>query len=177
MWTRLLSNLSIKEGLKSTMKDGVRVRPLISGRDKKELKNMFVTCGLPWIYDDPIIHNPSSPYNREFKTTSNDKHFHKRLEQIKKSVKLGEEKAQEYRKKRARRLIKATGVDQKSLDMLVAIGVREERKSKRKKKKAAARRAEKLGERTKRRRAVLKKYKPDPDAPKTRKEREIYNLL
>lgn len=147
---------------------------------------MFLTCGLPWVYKDPEIHSPSSPYNRGIKPSKNDKHFLKRIEQIKRNIKLADQKELQFRKDRATKLVKPVGLEKQLLTILVSMGMKD-RKGKKKKgvkkeKKVRTERSEQsekslLGPNAKGRKPVLSKTKPTPEDAEKRTMTEIKGIL
>ena len=185
MWTKLISTETIAKNIVPRIKNGIYIQPLIYGRKKAELRKMFLTCGLPWVYKDPEIHSPSSPYNRGIKPSKNDKHFLKRIEQIKRNIKLADQKELQFRKDRATKLVKPVGLEKQLLTILVSMGMKD-RKGKKKKavkkqkqKTERSERSEKniFGPNAKGRKPVLSKTKPTLEDAERRATTEIKGIL
>ncbi len=124
MWMKLLGSTSIQEGLRPQLVNGHHRPALIHGRNKAELKKMFASAGVPWIYENDEVNSPRSPYNRVPKVAHHYKRFETRLAKIAKQLTQADQKELEHRREE---LTKKTprGFDRHIIDVLAALGLRD----------------------------------------------------
>ena len=88
MWLRLLkNNANIGQMIKPQLMDGKWRKPLLSGRQKAELKQHFKAAGVPWIWENerPEVHE-TSVYNKKPKPTLKDRAFEGKIAMIRKNL-------------------------------------------------------------------------------------------
>ena len=93
MWIKLLANDSIATLTRPNFVNGKWHKPVIQGRQKKQLKVYFQRAGVPWIYDKerPEIHETST-YNRKPKGSNFKNNYETRLAMIRKNLSTMDDK-------------------------------------------------------------------------------------
>ena len=76
-------------------------KPVISGRNKAELKRTFEMCNVPWIYEEPrpLVHKTSA-YNRKPKGSRQELEFESRIATIRKNLSTQETRLEKLRQDR-----------------------------------------------------------------------------
>ena len=87
--------------IKPTFVNGNWHKPVISGRNKAELKSYFHQAGMPWIYEqpDPLVHEKSA-YNRKPKGKKVDNDFESRIATIRKNLSTQDDRLEKLRQER-----------------------------------------------------------------------------
>ncbi len=185
MWVKLLGSMSIREGLQSSMVNGVYRPPLITGRKKAELRKIFIQCGLPWIYEEPQLHHVDSPYNRPIRAALHDKRFTKRLEDIQKQLKDSDQKELQYRREQVAKKVPQS-LDRYVIDMLAALGMRDKlvlkkgikaEKAEKAEKADSARKTREKTKAAKKKTGVVKRIQSDIKVSAPRRHKERYSLI
>jgi len=101
MWIKLLqNNANIGEMIKPQYVNGTWRKPMISGRNKKDLKRYFESAGVPWLYGSRPETHVTSCYNRKPKGTSRINSYETRIAMIRKNLALQDEKSLKLRQDR-----------------------------------------------------------------------------
>ena len=81
--------------------NGTWRKPVIGGRQKKELKMYFKRAGVPWIYEPerPAVHETSA-YNKKPKGTKFRNNYEVRLTTVRKNLSTMEERVDKMRMER-----------------------------------------------------------------------------
>ena len=98
MWIKLLQKDSLNTLMRPQFVNGKWRKPMIQGRQKKELKRYFEAAGVPWIYDKerPEVHETSS-YNRRPKGSAAYNNYETRLAMIRKNLSTMDDKIEKAR--------------------------------------------------------------------------------
>ena len=102
MWIKLLQrNKNIGEMIKPQYINGHWQNPVISGKNKAQLKSYFNQAGVPWIYEKPkpLIHTTSA-YNRRPKGQVHENNFETKIAVIRKNLSGQEDRLEKMRQDR-----------------------------------------------------------------------------
>ena len=93
MWIKLLGTPSMGTLIRPQFVNGKWNKPVIQGRQKKQLKTYFARAGVPWIYDTerPEIHDTSA-YNRKPKGSTFKNNYETRLATVRKNLSVMDER-------------------------------------------------------------------------------------
>ena len=87
--------------IQPTLVNGSWRKPIISGRNKAQLKSYFEQAGVPWIYEKerPEVHETSA-YNRRPKGKKHDLNFETRIATIRKNLSTQDDRLEKLRQER-----------------------------------------------------------------------------